>query len=125
MRHNVWACDAAPAGGTGEGVQLRHAAPFVFQNGVFYDTWAFTQQGRSIGPFPQTTWQQWGTVPIPMDTIGGTLLMRREVPGCGLRYTIDDVDRGLTSAAAARGFGVFADPATHVFHCESYVDLGA
>lgn len=91
-------------------------APFVFQHGVFYDIWAFSRNGGGVGPFPYEAWQEWGDVPVPMTTVGGTLLMRSYVPGSGVRYTIEDVDRGLCHTAAAKGFGVWADPATHVFH---------
>ena len=91
-------------------------APFVFQAHRFYDTWAFTRNGQTIGPFHHSTWKTWGEVPVRMDTVGGTLLMRKEVPASGVRYTPELVDRGFSIGAASRGFGVWADPATHVFH---------
>ena len=91
-------------------------APFVFQAHRFYDTWAFTQNGQTIGAFHQEQAKEWGDVPFRMDTVGGTLLMRATVPGVGVRYTPELVDRGFCISAHSRGFGVFADPATHVFH---------
>lgn len=91
-------------------------APFVFQAHRFYDTWAFTRGGQSIGAFMQSNWKQWGETPFRMDTVGGTLLVRKEVITAGCRYTVDSVDRGFSIVAHSRGFGVFADPATHVFH---------
>lgn len=91
-------------------------APFVFQSGVFYDTWAFSMNNQSFGPFPVSTLLTYGYKPIEMTTIGGTMLVASDVLRRGVRYTEDEVDRGFSHAARSAGFRVYADPTTIVYH---------
>jgi len=73
-------------------------APLVFMNNRFYDIWAL---GKGL---------------VEMDTVGGTLLMKADVLRAGVRYGASDVDRGLCVVARQRGYRVWADTETWVYH---------
>ena len=94
-------------------------SPFVWItiDGVyhFYDTWAFQRMGHSFSGFTPTM-SDYGTKPIAMDTVGGVTLIKADVLRLGVRYTPDEVDRGLCGMAREKGFTVWADPTTHVYH---------
>lgn len=89
-------------------------SPFVFQNGVFYDIWALSIDGRFVGPFPESDVTE--TMPVEATTIGGTMLSRIEVLRAGVRYGLAEVDRDYSRAARAAGFRLWADPTTKVYH---------
>lgn len=96
-------------------------SPFVWAcfNGSlhFWDTWAFRLMGHSFSDFtPDDTNWQFGNEPIRMDTVGGVTLIKADVLKAGCRYTPDEVDRGLCKAAKEKGFTVWADPTTNVYH---------
>ena len=93
-------------------------APFFWGPGGdwFYDTWGFTRHGERFTNFERRQLPSYGDRPIAMDTIGGCVLMRAAVLRAGVRYSPDDVDRGLCRAAKAKGFTVWADPTTHINH---------
>ena len=91
-------------------------APFVWMGGQFYDVWAFTRNGQPFAPFRLHVAASFGPDPVPMDTVGGTMLIHGDVLRAGVRYTEDEVDRGFCHAARAQGFGVFADPTINVYH---------
>jgi len=93
-------------------------APFFWGPGGtwFYDTWGFSRGGAQFGNFSRSELPAYGDKPIQMDTVGGVILMRAGVLRAGVRYSLDDVDRGLCRAAQAQGFTVWADPTTHVRH---------
>lgn len=93
-------------------------APFSWtEGGRFYDTWGFTRNGKEFDRFSQQSAAvAYGNQPIRMDTVGGTVLIRADVLKAGVRYTPEEVDRGFCKLAAAKGFLVWADPATHVYH---------
>jgi hypothetical protein len=91
-------------------------APFVWQGPIFYDTWAFVRDGVHFENFPRRKARQYGELPIEMDSVGGTFLVRAEVLRAGARFTAEEVDRGLCQFARANGFKVWADPTTHVEH---------
>lgn len=94
-------------------------APFVYGNGVFYDIWGFTQHGRMFLPFAaHMAGPLYGRDPICMDTVGCVTLVRSEVLAAGVRYTMEDVDRGLCQMARERGFTVWAAPNVAVYHGE-------
>lgn len=93
-------------------------APLVFMDGVFYDIWAFARNGAQLPAFRREHTDSWfptGDL-APMDTVGGTALLDADLLRAGARYTATDVDRGLCYQARTLGFGVWCDPATHVFH---------
>lgn len=93
-------------------------APFSWtEGGRFYDTWGFTKDNDEFIRFSQgAARQMFRNGPIEMDTIGGTVLIRSDVLKVGVRYTADQVDRGLCAMARAKGFTVWADPDTAVYH---------
>lgn len=90
-------------------------APFVFQNGVFYDTWAFSRYDMFFGPFPENM-DPIAYMPLEMTTIGGTMLSRIEVLRAGVRYGLAEVDRDYSRAARAAGYRLWCDPTTKVYH---------
>jgi glycosyltransferase involved in cell wall biosynthesis len=93
-------------------------SPFVWVyldgRNQFYDIWAFSRDGTSYMPFMHLDAD--GLKPIQMHTVGGVTLIKADVLKAGCRYTPDEVDRGLCKAAKAKGFTVWADPTTHVYH---------
>lgn len=93
-------------------------APFFWGPGGdwFYDVWGFVRDGVQFTNFDRSQLHAYGNVPIQMDTIGGVALIHADVLRAGVRYSIQDVDRGLCWAAQAQGFTVWADPTTHVTH---------
>ena len=92
-------------------------APFVFQNGVFYDIWAFSRRGANFPPFAEaSTAELFGENLVQMDTLGGVTLIDADVLRAGVRYSTVNVDRGLCEAARALGYTVWADPTLHVYH---------
>jgi hypothetical protein len=93
-------------------------APFYWDtDGLFYDTWGFTHNCRPFIKFPfREVEMQYGTDLVPMDTVGGMVLINQGVLQTGVRYSPFDVDRGLCRAAVAAGFSVWADPTTHIGH---------
>lgn len=92
-------------------------APFTWMGGdTFYDTWAFQMHGRSLWNFPRYMLDQFPSEPFEMDTVGGTMLIDSVVLRAGVRYRIEDVDRGFCNQAREHGFRVWADPTTHVVH---------
>lgn len=92
-------------------------SPFVFQNGFFYDIWAFSRNGHDFLPFAEaSTAELFGSDLVEMETIGGVTLIDCDVLRAGVRYSTVNVDRGLCEAARAKGFSVWADPTLHVYH---------
>lgn len=92
-------------------------APFSFEEGLFYDTYCWRYQGSMMPKFPiGELRQRYGDKPIEMDTAGGTMLYRIEVVTSGVRYSIEDVDRGFTRQSKEAGYSVWADPTTIVHH---------
>ena len=75
---------------------------------TFYDTWGFSKWG--------TVYYPRGETPEEMDTVGGAIQIKIETLRAGVRYTPEDVDRGLCMEARKRGFRVWADPTTHIVH---------
>lgn len=84
----------------------------------FYDIWGFTSaDGLGFAPLSPAAYQDLlGEQPVAMQTVGGALLVRRRVWEAGVRYTAEDVDRGLCCLARAAGFSVWCDPTTHIVH---------
>jgi hypothetical protein len=83
----------------------------------FYDLWALSQHDRFFGPFAYVEKERlFGTELTEMTTIGGTLLMGVDVLRAGIRYTPEQVDRGLCYAARAAGFRCWLDPMADVEH---------
>jgi hypothetical protein len=83
-------------------------APFFWMDRGerFYDTWGFSRRGEPFTNFERRQLSGYGDMPIQMDTV-----LR-----AGVRYSPEDVDRGLCRAAKAKGFAVWADPTTHISH---------
>ena len=98
-------------------------APFVwihyFGAWRFYDTWAFRANGRGFQPF---TMDRKYESPMRMESVGGVNLISSDVLKAGCRYTVTEVDRGLCAMAIDRGFGVWSDPETWVYHPGRDVD---
>ena len=90
-------------------------APFTWKHGIFYDTWAWSMNDSFFLNF-QRQGSDLGDKPLKMTTIGGTALFRAEVLRAGVRYGLEDVDRGFCYQARKLGFTVWADPTTHVEH---------
>lgn len=91
--------------------------PLTWMGNVFYDTWALSVNECFFPNFPR----EWadahlGQSLIRATTVGGTLLMRATALRDGVRYTPDEVDRGLSRHAARLGYGLHLDPTTHVYH---------
>lgn len=92
-------------------------APFTFTDDRHYDLWAMSRNGRDFGWFLEADVPAlFGTEPIEMSTIGGTLLMKADVLRSGARYTPEEVDRGLCKMARERGFSCWVDPTLKVRH---------
>lgn len=92
-------------------------SPFVYQNGIFYDIWAFSRNGHNFLAFGENrTEPMFGTRLLDMDTIGGVTLIDCDVLRAGVRYSTENVDRGFCEAARAKGFSIHADPTLHVYH---------
>lgn len=94
-------------------------SPLVFQGGLFYDVWAFTKDGQPFWNFPQGLARSlYGSDVVPMDTVGGAMLIAKRVLAAGIRYSMTEVDRGLCRDvnAFASGWGVWMDPSVFVEH---------
>lgn len=94
-------------------------APFVWTETPprFFDTWGFVRLGEEFERFTQADVAGlYGTELLAMDSVGGVVLIKAAVLRAGCRYTVTEVDRGLCQMARAKGFGVYADPTTHVRH---------
>lgn len=92
-------------------------SPFVFQNGIFYDTWAFRRDGRNFPPFAETDTEAiFGRDLVRMETMGCVMLIDADVLRAGVRYSTVNVDRGLCEAARAAGYALWADPTLRVYH---------
>lgn len=92
-------------------------SPFVFQNGLFYDTWAFRRDGRNFPPFAETDTEAiFGRDLVRMETMGCVMLIDADVLRAGVRYSTVNVDRGLCEAARAAGYALWADPTLRVYH---------
>jgi glycosyltransferase involved in cell wall biosynthesis len=92
-------------------------APMVWQDNLYYDTWASRKDGRNWINFTR----QWaaanlGNELIEMETIGGTVLIGANVLKSGCRYTPDEVDQGLSKMAREKGVRLWIDPTAHVGH---------
>lgn len=90
-------------------------APYVFKNGRFYDIWGWSSEGQFWVDFQESQMPTDGAL-RPMDTVGGTVLIDAKVLRAGVRYSLEDVDRGFSRAARAEGFDLWADPAVIVRH---------
>lgn len=95
-------------------------APFYWTSGNgqrFYDIWGFRHAGQSFPPYPRAWYRDsFGNGPVEMDTVGGVICSKAEVLAAGVRYTPEEVDHGFCKTAHERGFTVWADPTTHVWH---------
>lgn len=92
-------------------------APLVWSEGVFYDTWAVGKDGQYFHKFtPEEAKQMFGEGLTEMDTVGGVVLIKASVLRSGCRYTSTEVDRGLCNMAKSKGFRVWLDSSTHVYH---------
>lgn len=88
------------------------------QHGRFYDLWGFCYKDKQFPPYTPAWFQEHypNSEPFECETVGGVILMSRDVLAAGCRYTPEDVDHGLCWAAQAAGFGTWCDPTTHVVH---------
>lgn len=103
----------------GHGVDL--VSPLTWTDSLhyrrFYDLWAVSQNDRFFGPFPYAERERlFGTELTEMTTIGGTMLISADVLRAGIRYTPEQVDRGLCYAARAAGFRCWLDATVDVEH---------
>jgi hypothetical protein len=97
-----------------------HIAPMYWiqigQDVVFYDTWGFKDlNGLNWGNFRMSQWTRSQT-PFQMLMAGGPVMLRRDVLDAGCRYTVKEVDNGLCKMIRDRGFSVWCDPTTDVYH---------
>jgi hypothetical protein len=92
--------------------------PVQNANGLrFYDIWGFTKDGQAFPPMgPAWFATHFPAEPFEVDTTGGVMLCRADVIRAGIRYTLEEVDRGLCKSARAAGFKVWCDPTTHILH---------
>jgi hypothetical protein len=93
-------------------------APLIFRDNIFYDIWGFSRHGSNFPPFPAwRTAEFCGLSLLDMETIGGTTLFKAAVLRDGsVRYTPEQVDRGMCATARSQGCRVWADPQTWVEH---------
>jgi len=95
-------------------------SPLTWAGSLFYDTWAMTERGMPTLAWGNFTWDYaqtyLGKNLIEMDRIGGTVLMKADVLRAGCRYTEEEVDRGLSRCARQKGYRLWVDPTTHVYH---------
>lgn len=92
-------------------------SPITWQGDIFYDIWALSVGGRFYGNFSRRELPQlFPANLVRATTIGGTLLMRSAVVASGVRYSMADVDRGLSIQATQLGYGLWFDPTTAVEH---------
>ena len=89
-------------------------AAMPWQNGRFYDIWAFSGGGVDWMTLRREAVTADGLLEV--QTAGGTMAIHAEVLGAGCRYTEDQVDRGLCEMAQAAGFRVWVDTGAHVEH---------
>jgi len=84
----------------------------------FYDTWGFCYQGQYFEQARKSWFDERfsGIKELPMDTVGGVIMMKSEVVRAGCRYTTEEVDRGLCKMAREKGFEVWAALDVEVFH---------
>jgi len=94
--------------------------PVQNANGMrFYDVWGFIREGRPFPPYgPAWYAAHYPQGAIEMETTGGMMLMRADVPRAGCRHTAEDVDHGLCVMAREAGFEVWCDTSTHIVHGE-------
>lgn len=86
-------------------------------HGRFYDIWGFRRNGQPFPPHAPAWYDaNLPAEPVEMDTVGGCIMMRKEVIEAGCRYTAEEVDHGLCKMAQERGFSVWCDPTTHIVH---------
>lgn len=91
-------------------------APYVFKEGRFYDSWAWSSDGGQFWVnFPESQMPQDGAL-RRLDTVGGTVLVDAKVLRAGVRYGLNEVDRDFSRDARAAGFDLWADPAVIVRH---------
>lgn len=84
----------------------------------FYDLWGFTNwDGTDFLP-NRLEWynENYPTVPFQVRTVGGTILFKSKVIEAGVRYTVEEADRGMCHMARGMGFEIWADPTTRVYH---------
>lgn len=92
-------------------------APLVWTGDRFFDIWALSQEDRFFHGFTHAEAEQlFGGKLTECTTVGGTMLINADVLRAGVRYTPQEVDRGFSKSARGRGFHVFLDPSTSVFH---------
>lgn len=89
-------------------------AAMVWQNGRFYDIWAFS--GGGVDWYALQRDAVFGDGLLEIQTAGGVMLMHADVLRAGCRYTETDVDRGLCEMAHSTGFKVYVDTGVHVEH---------
>lgn len=84
----------------------------------FYDTWAFCYQGQYFEQAPQSWFINKfpGVSLLQMDTVGGVVMMKKEIVQAGCRYTEDEVDRGLCRMAREKGFEIWATFNPFILH---------
>lgn len=84
----------------------------------FYDIWGFIDQSSSNFPLERAEWYaaNYPSEPFRVNAVGGVILMKSIIIEAGCRYTSADVDHGLCWCASAKGFEVWADPTTKVYH---------
>ncbi len=97
-----------------------HIAPMYWiqigQDVIFYDTWGFKDlNGLNWGNFRMSQWAR-SQAPFEMLMAGGPVMLRRDVLDAGCRYTVEEVDNGLCKMIWDRGFDVWCDPTTDVYH---------
>lgn len=90
-------------------------APYVFKGGRFYDIWGWSSEGQFWVDFQESQMPKDGALRL-LDTVGGTVMIDAQVLRAGVRYSLEDVDRGFSRAARAAGFDLWADPAVIVRH---------
>ncbi|KKL81582.1 hypothetical protein LCGC14_1993340 [marine sediment metagenome] len=97
-----------------------HIAPMYWiqlgEHIVFYDTWGFRNlDGHNWNNFRRGQWNN-PIEPFQMAMAGGPVMLRRDVLDAGCRYTVEEVDNGLCKMIWEKGFSVWCDPNTDVYH---------
>lgn len=85
---------------------------------IFYDTWGYQDlEGENWVNFDQRNWaKSQPKEPFEMRLVGGSVMIRRDVLEAGCRYCIKTVDHGMCRSVRAKGFSIWCDPSSHIYH---------
>lgn len=96
-----------------------YVAPMYWMNGEnrFYDIWGYNHPHIEFGPFGREWYERMlkGRL-TEMTTVGGLVLIKSDILKAGCRYAPGNVDHGLCQQVQAKGYTVWVDPTTDIWH---------